>query len=278
MTKTQAASQKAEETKSKELFRAALPYLLDANCSKPNDAETLRSLKDCLARTGEDDLFAKASSNLKLVQSGDSDLSPVGDCSRFEALKNAAAENVAKEQPLEASEETEGGNDFTENLDAALDAWVSEMNALCAENFADIESGNPFSYYVNCSGDTVLNADFLDENNQMCLLESPPFEGFEVVIDRLYYAVYKTRRDIAYSNWSEGGWTITSCEPSDGSLSSYEEMQMFEASKFAELSNKCLTFEIIPITIHYRGDGTEGSFNAPILWLNRNRIYLLNAG
>ncbi|MEC8335631.1 MAG: tetratricopeptide repeat protein [Bacteroidota bacterium] len=264
MTKTQAASQKAEETKSKELFRAALPYLLDANCSKPNDAETLRSLKDCLARTGEDDLFAKASSNLKLVQSGDSDLSPVGDCSRFEALKNAAAENVEREQSID-------------NLNAALDAWVSEMHALCAEDFPDLESDNPWSSYVNCSGDSVVNTYFLDENYQNCLFGSPPFEGFQDLLDRLGYDILRARRDIAWNNWSEGGFTVTHCEPSDSQWSPSEAVRMDGALKFQDLSNECLTFEIALITVHYFGDGTEGSFNAPFLWLNRNRVYMLDA-
>ena len=54
MTKAQEASQKAEENKSKELFSRAFPYLLDANCIKPNDVETLRSLKrlSCSYRRG----------------------------------------------------------------------------------------------------------------------------------------------------------------------------------------------------------------------------------
>ena len=75
----------------------------------------------------------------------------------------------------------------------------------------------------------------------------------------------------------EGGFTVTHCEPSDSLLSPSEEVRMERALKFQDLTNECLTFEIAPITVYYFGDGTEGSFNAPFLWLNRDRVYMLDA-
>jgi len=68
MTKTEASKQKKLEEDSKALFITARPYLETAYASDPNDIETIRSLKDIYARTGEDDKFIEMNNLLKGVQ------------------------------------------------------------------------------------------------------------------------------------------------------------------------------------------------------------------
>ena len=68
MTKTEASKQKKLEEDSKALFITARPYLEMAFASDSNDIETIRSLKDIYARTGEDDKFIEMSNLLKGVQ------------------------------------------------------------------------------------------------------------------------------------------------------------------------------------------------------------------
>ena len=68
MTKTEAANQKKLEADSKSMFITARPYLESAFDVDPNDIETIRSLKDIYARTGEDDKFIKMNDLLKSMQ------------------------------------------------------------------------------------------------------------------------------------------------------------------------------------------------------------------
>ncbi|PCJ81407.1 MAG: hypothetical protein COA49_04730 [Bacteroidetes bacterium] len=65
MTKTEASNQKKLETESKALFDIAKPYLEQAHNVDPLDIETIRSLKDIYARTGDDDKYLEMSSLLK---------------------------------------------------------------------------------------------------------------------------------------------------------------------------------------------------------------------
>jgi tetratricopeptide (TPR) repeat protein len=68
MTKTEASKQKKLEEDSKALFITARPYLEMAFASDSSDIETIRSLKDIYARTGEDDKFIEMNNLLKGVQ------------------------------------------------------------------------------------------------------------------------------------------------------------------------------------------------------------------
>ena len=68
MTRTEAANQKKLEEDSKSMFVTARPYLESAFQVDPADLETIRSLKDIYARTGEDDKFIKMNNLLKAVQ------------------------------------------------------------------------------------------------------------------------------------------------------------------------------------------------------------------
>ena len=68
MTKTEAASQKKLEEDSKSMFVTARPYLESAFEVDPTDLETIRSLKDIYARTGEDDKFIQMNNLLKGAQ------------------------------------------------------------------------------------------------------------------------------------------------------------------------------------------------------------------
>ena len=68
MTRTEAANQKKLEEDSKSMFATARPYLESAFQVDPTDLETIRSLKDIYARTGEDDKFIQMNDLLKGVQ------------------------------------------------------------------------------------------------------------------------------------------------------------------------------------------------------------------
>ena len=68
MTKTEAANQKKLEAESKSMFITARPYLETAYEVDPKDIETIRSLKDIYARTGEDDKFIIMNDLLKNSQ------------------------------------------------------------------------------------------------------------------------------------------------------------------------------------------------------------------
>ena len=68
MTKTEAAKQKKLEDDSKAMFVTARPYLESAFQVDPSDVETIRSLKDIYARTGEDDKFIQMNNLLKGMQ------------------------------------------------------------------------------------------------------------------------------------------------------------------------------------------------------------------
>ena len=68
MTKTEAASQKKLEEDSKSMFVTARPYLESAFEVDPADLETILSLKDIYARTGEDDKFIQMNDLLKGAQ------------------------------------------------------------------------------------------------------------------------------------------------------------------------------------------------------------------
>ena len=68
MTNKEAAAQKKLETDAKELFNTAKPYLEAAFAANPEDLQTIRSLKDIYARTGEDDKFLQMNDLLKNAQ------------------------------------------------------------------------------------------------------------------------------------------------------------------------------------------------------------------
>ena len=68
MTKKEAAAQKKLETDAKELFNTAKPYLEAAFTANPEDIQTIRSLKDIYARTGEDDKFLQMNHLLNKAQ------------------------------------------------------------------------------------------------------------------------------------------------------------------------------------------------------------------
>ena len=65
MTKAETASQKAIEDAAKEKFLEGRPYLEAAHKATPEDVDTIRSLRDIYARTGQDDLMLKMSGLLK---------------------------------------------------------------------------------------------------------------------------------------------------------------------------------------------------------------------
>ena len=65
MTNKEAAAQKKLETEAKELFNTAKPYLEAAFSLNPEDVQTIRSLKDIYARTGEDEKFLQMNDLLK---------------------------------------------------------------------------------------------------------------------------------------------------------------------------------------------------------------------
>ena len=65
MTKAESAAQKKAEDDAKALFGTAMPYLEAAHATAPDDLETMRSLRDIYARTGEDDKLVEISAKLK---------------------------------------------------------------------------------------------------------------------------------------------------------------------------------------------------------------------
>ena len=65
MTKAESAEQKALEDAAKEKFIEARPYLEAAHEANPEDIDTIRSLRDIYARTGQDELMLKMSGLLK---------------------------------------------------------------------------------------------------------------------------------------------------------------------------------------------------------------------
>jgi tetratricopeptide (TPR) repeat protein len=68
MSRTEASAQKKLEDDSKEMFSTAKPFLESAFAADNKDVETIRSLKDIYARTGEDDKFIEMSNLLKSFQ------------------------------------------------------------------------------------------------------------------------------------------------------------------------------------------------------------------
>ena len=65
MTKTESARQKELEEAAKAKFIEARPYLESAHETNPEDIDTIRSLRDIYARTGQDELMLKMSNLLK---------------------------------------------------------------------------------------------------------------------------------------------------------------------------------------------------------------------
>ncbi|MAO45826.1 MAG: hypothetical protein CL823_01615 [Crocinitomicaceae bacterium] len=68
MTSKEASAQKKLESDAKELFSTAKPYLESAHEVNPEDLQTIRSLKDIYARTGEDEKFKVMNNLLKAAQ------------------------------------------------------------------------------------------------------------------------------------------------------------------------------------------------------------------
>ncbi|MDA0939575.1 MAG: tetratricopeptide repeat protein [Bacteroidetes bacterium] len=67
MTKAESAEQKRLENEAKALFETAKPYLEAAHVSDANDLETMRSLRDIYARTGEDDKLLDMNAKIKAL-------------------------------------------------------------------------------------------------------------------------------------------------------------------------------------------------------------------
>ena len=65
MTKAESAEQKRLEDEAKALFETAKPYLETAHSVDADDLETMRSLKDIYARTGEDDKMLELMDKIK---------------------------------------------------------------------------------------------------------------------------------------------------------------------------------------------------------------------
>ena len=67
MTRTESDAQKKLEVDAKGLFATAKPYLEAAHETDSEDVETIRSLRDVYARTGEDDKLLEMSAKLKAL-------------------------------------------------------------------------------------------------------------------------------------------------------------------------------------------------------------------
>ena len=67
MTKTESDAQKKLEDDAKALFATAKPYLEAAHAVDSEDVETMRSLRDVYARTGDDDKLLDMSAKLKAL-------------------------------------------------------------------------------------------------------------------------------------------------------------------------------------------------------------------
>ena len=67
MTKTESDAQKKLEDDAKALFATAKPYLEAAHAVDADDVETMRSLRDVYARTGDDDKLLDMSAKLKAL-------------------------------------------------------------------------------------------------------------------------------------------------------------------------------------------------------------------
>ena len=67
MTKTESDAQKKLENDAKALFATAKPYLEAAHAVDADDVETMRSLRDVYARTGDDDKLLDMSAKLKAL-------------------------------------------------------------------------------------------------------------------------------------------------------------------------------------------------------------------
>ena len=65
MTKSESDKQKALEQSAKALFETAKPFLEAAHASNDQDLETLRSLRDIYARTGDDDKMLELTAKIK---------------------------------------------------------------------------------------------------------------------------------------------------------------------------------------------------------------------
>ena len=65
MTKAESTEQKRLEDEAKALFETAKPYLEAAHVAEPGDLETMRSLRDIYARTGEDDKLLDMTGKIK---------------------------------------------------------------------------------------------------------------------------------------------------------------------------------------------------------------------
>jgi len=65
MTKAESDAQKQMENDAKGLFETAKPYLESAHATDANDLETMRSLRDIYARTGDDDKMLELTTKIK---------------------------------------------------------------------------------------------------------------------------------------------------------------------------------------------------------------------
>ena len=70
MTKSESANQKQIEDDAKALFVTAKPYLEAAHMADENDLETMRSLRDIYARTGDDEKMLDLTGKIKAATGG----------------------------------------------------------------------------------------------------------------------------------------------------------------------------------------------------------------
>ena len=70
MTKSESANQKQIEDDAKALFVTAKPYLEAAHMADENDLETMRSLRDIYARTGDDEKMLELTGKIKAASGG----------------------------------------------------------------------------------------------------------------------------------------------------------------------------------------------------------------
>ena len=70
MTKSESANQKQIEDDAKALFVTAKPYLEAAHMADENDLETMRSLRDIYARTGDDEKMLELTGKIKVASGG----------------------------------------------------------------------------------------------------------------------------------------------------------------------------------------------------------------
>ena len=144
MTKAEANEEAQLKEKAKEFFGTALPFLLRANCSRPNDKETLRSLRDCLARTENDDLFVAASQNFKRAEQGENGLLAVSDCSFLDSVDESPSNQTSPQQNSQGSstDATNQSSTEPEILGSGSSVLIDSKNGCLVTNAHVVEGAS----------------------------------------------------------------------------------------------------------------------------------------